>query len=88
VTDLRDQVSTDAVTASLGRRATRRAVLAGSAASAAVAMTASTLGHAAASSVGGGKGITGRAQDDKTLVYALGFDVDDTLDPQVTSTRR
>ncbi len=66
------------------RMATRRAAMAYAGAAGVAALAATKLGSASASGVPGtARGIQ-RNQDGGTLVYGLGFDVDGTLDPQVT----
>jgi peptide/nickel transport system substrate-binding protein len=79
----REERDTDSFSV-LGRRATRRAVMIGSAAAATAAIAAGKLGHAGAQGGVRQSGVSARAQEGNTLVYALGFDVDGTLDPQVT----
>lgn len=68
----------------LGRQTTRRAVMIGSAAASAAAIAAGKFAIADAQSGARQSGSSSRHQDGNTLVYGLGFDVDGTLDPQVT----
>ena len=88
MTESRDDVpqleATDQETL-LGRKTTRRAVMVGSAATAAAAVAAGTFIDVSARGIAGKSGVSGRKQEGNTLVYALGFDVDGTLDPQVTN---
>ncbi len=73
------------LTAPWQRTATRRAAMAYAGAAGVAALAATKLGSASASSgPGASRGIQ-RNQDGGTLVYGLGFDVDGTLDPQVTN---
>jgi len=66
------------------RTATRRAAMAYASAAGVAALAATKIGGVSASGVPGtARGIQ-RNQDGGTLVYGLGFDVDGTLDPQVT----
>jgi peptide/nickel transport system substrate-binding protein len=68
----------------LERMATRRAVVAGSAATAAAAVVGGHVAQVGAQGGARSSSPSGSNQDGNTLVYALGFDVDGTLDPQVT----
>ncbi len=66
------------------RIATRRAAMAYAGAAGVAALAATKLGGVSASGGTGASRGFQRNQDGGTLVYGLGFDVDGTLDPQVT----
>jgi len=65
--------------------ASRRAVMVSSTAASVAAIASSKVGSVAAAGTSTGKHLSSRNQDGNTLTYALGFDLDGTLDPQVTN---
>jgi peptide/nickel transport system substrate-binding protein len=77
-------VERDGATSPLEWQLTRRAVMVGSAAATAAAIAVGRFGSAEAAG-GPAAHAVQRSQEGNTLVYALGFDVDGTLDPQVTN---
>jgi len=82
--DPRDAAPGDAPSL-LGRQMNRRAVMVGSAAASAAALATGRFSEAGASGGTRSRATVNSSQDGITLVYALGFDVDGTLDPQVTN---